>query len=146
MSYSEIYRNRLVWFMQNESLWSDTDALKTKAIADGIYSAKLSNIVHCLEAMIGQCRTIKRRTPSPSQPFEKRTELIITEENFDELIQMREVIDILTSIKHPFRKMDDSGFTYYDYAVFKRREKGVQQHILDDINIIFNGGDIDFYC
>lgn len=131
--------------MQNESLWSDIDALKSKALKDGIYSKRLSNIVHCLEAMIGQCRKIKHRTPSPSQPFEKRTDLIVTEANFDELIQMREVIDILTSIKHPVRSMDDSGFTYYDYAVFKRRKHGkAQQHILDEINIIFNGGDIDF--
>lgn len=137
--------DRVIWFLQNESLWTDLDALKAKAIADGIYSPKLSNIDSVVEGQIWKCQRIKKQTKFYPEPLKPKTKLLVNEQNFDELIKQREVIDILTSAKHPVRSMDDSGFTYYDYAVFKRRKhKKAPTHVISEINILFCGGDIEF--
>ena len=136
--------SRRNWFLRNESLWTDLDTLKAKSIADGVYSPNLSNIDSVLEGQIQKCRAIKRFTASPSEPLKPKTDLILTVQNFDELIKQREVIDILTGVKHPVRLMDDSGFTYYDYALFKRKKHGkAPSHVISEINTVFSGGDID---
>lgn len=144
MKYQEQLRQRTSWVMQNEHLWGNLSCLRVKAVEEGLYSPKLSNIEHCLQSLIDNCKQMKRKA-NYFGPLKPRTDLIITQSNFDELIKNREVIDLLNGLKHPVLAMDESGFTYYDYAVFKRRKHGrVPHHILDEINVFFRGGDIPY--
>lgn len=131
--------------LRHEPLWSDKDALLEKVYQDGIYSRKLSNVDWCLTALVQDARNIKKLTPNPALPIKPKSNLTITETNFDELIKLREVIDILVGEKHPVKGMDESGYTYYDYAVFKRQKHGKPPtHVIGEINLIFSGGSIDY--
>lgn len=131
--------------LRNEPLWNDKSALLEKVYEEGIYSRKLSNVDWCLTALVQDARNIKRRTPNPSMPIKPLTDLRITQDNFDELIKDRSVIDILVGQKHPVQSMDESGFTYYDYAVYKRQKHGkIPSHVADEINLIFSGGAIKY--
>jgi hypothetical protein len=136
---------RVQWLLRHEPLWNDRPALLEKMYEDGVYSRKLSNVNHCVDCLLHEVKQIKKRSANPSAPLVPRTSLRVTRENFDELIKEREVIDILSQIKHPFRKLDESGFTYYDYAVFKRNERRRLASIIEEMNIIFAGGDVDYY-
>jgi hypothetical protein len=136
---------RVNWLLRRESLWSDREEAIKQLRAAGLYSKNLSNIDFCVSALIQRCRRIKKASQNPSAPIKPRTDLVITAKNFDELINQREVKDILMAEKHPVKSMDESSFTYWDYAVFKRRKHGkVPQHVLDEINIIFSGGTLKY--
>lgn len=137
-------QERINWMLHHEHLWKDKAELKHRAIADGVYSEKLTNIAHFLDGLIADCKVIKRRC-NTFAPLMPRTSLRITKENFLQLLTLREVIDILSEIKHPFRKLDRNGFTYYDYALYKWREQKRLNAIVDEINLIFAGGDIEYY-
>lgn len=144
MSYQEQLRQRTSWVMQNEHLWGNLSRLRVKAVEEGLYSPKLSNIEHCLQSLIDNCKQMKRKSNN-FDPLKTRTDLKITQLNFDELIKNREVIDLLNGLKHPVKAMDESGFTYYDYAIFKLRKHGrVPEHVLNEINIYFQGADITY--
>lgn len=145
MTYQEQQREKIRWFFENESLWNDRQALKAKTLADGIYSPKLSNIEHCIDCMLQQCRHIKRTSNISQIKTIPRLALVLNELNFDEQIHRREVKDVLITMKHPVQSMDESGYTYWDYAVYKRNQHGrVPQHVLDEINVFFLGGDIKY--
>ena len=137
---------RKLWMLRHEHLWSDKDALLEQVFADGVYSRKLSNVRHFVDGLIADCKLIKKQSKYAALPLKPRTNLVMTADNFDELIKMREVIDILSAEKHPFRKMDYSGFTFYDYAVFLRKEKGkCHPRVVEWSNIIFIGGSVPYY-
>jgi hypothetical protein len=131
--------------LRHENLWNDRAALLEKMYADGVYSKKLSNVDFCLTGLIERCRKIKKLTKNPSLPIQPLTDLVVTTDNFDELISKREIKDILVQSKHPVKRMDENSFTYYDYAVFKRRKHGKPPtHVIDEINTILSGGAIDY--
>lgn len=139
-------KERKNWMLRHEDLWNDKDRLYVKMIEEGALSPKLSNWKWVLDCLVKDCQHIKRISNLCHQePLTERTHLTITAENFDELIAMREVKDILCQMKHPISSMDESGFTYYDYAVFKRRKhKRPPAHVIDEINVFFAGGDINY--
>jgi len=132
--------------LRHEHLWQDKEALLEKVFVDGVYSRKLSNVLHFVVGLIADCKLIKRRSKNPATPLQPKTDLIMTAENFDELIKRRDIIDILSGAKHPFQKLDKSGFTFYDYALFLRKKHSkCPPRVIESANIIFSGGDIGYY-
>ena len=138
-------KERIAWALRHEHLWNDREKLLATIFAQKVYSPKLSNIDFVVDGLVQNARQIKKLTPTPGKPLKPKTDLVISQENFDDLIQSREVKDILLGVKHPVRAMDDASYTYLDYALFKRQKHGkVPSHIIDEINVIFSGGDIRF--
>lgn len=71
----------------------------------------------------------------------------VNKENFYEKLEQREIKDILSDEKHRCRELDDMGYTYFDYVLFKTKQsKRPLQRIIDDINaILLKGKHIQFY-
>lgn len=70
-----------------------------------------------------------------------RQEIVFSKENFYELLENREVRDLLIAEKHPFRKMDASGYTYLDYVLYKTKQrKRPLQKIIKEINLLVAKG------
>lgn len=145
--YSIPTKERENWMLRHESLWdANIDAIRAFMIESGVLSPKLSNWKYVIEGLIQRCRHLKKianqYSPTPVKP---RSELVLTEENYDELMAKREFIDIIVQMKHPVKSMDESGYTYYDYAVYKRRKhKRPVKHVIDEINVFLAGGDINY--
>lgn len=137
---------RRIWMLRHEDLWEDKENLRKIMIKEGALHSNLSNWKYVLDCLIQYCKRIKKiANLTQKQPLKPRTKLIMTEENFDELIKLREVKDILIAQKHPISAMDESGYTYYDYAIYKRKEhKRPVVHVIEEINIFFSGGDINY--
>lgn len=64
-----------------------------------------------------------------------------TVENFDRLIERRDVRDELSKLPHPFPQMDNAGHNFFDYAVYKRKKhQRPVLHIIKEINEYFRKG------
>jgi hypothetical protein len=133
---------RIDWLFRHEAHWSDLPLLAEKAVKDGVYSPKLSNIVHCLECLIFECQNIKKRKPSYFEPLQRRSEEFATRENIQTLLKRRDIIDILLDANHPSSRMAKNGFTFYDYILWMQRRGDLPDYVIKEVNVIFAGGDV----
>lgn len=140
-------QERVNWMLRNEHLWDkDLNEVREVMIKAETLSPKLSNWRFCIENLIRRCRQLKKIAERyQSTPVTPRSDIILTENNYDEMMSKREVIDIVIKMKHPIRSMDMDGYTYYDYAVYKRQQhKKPVKHVIDEINRYLAGGDINY--
>ena len=71
--------------------------------------------------------------------------MIITEKNVKKMVSERWLRDILNNQKHPTKRMDESGFTYLDYVLYRIKQDRSLKKISDDINQVLSGSDIVYY-
>lgn len=71
----------------------------------------------------------------------------VTKDNFNEIFTKPETKEILLNTIHPIQRMDESGFTYYDYILFTLKKNGKpNSYIIRDLNLILNGKTINYYA
>lgn len=70
---------------------------------------------------------------------------MITEDNLIEKLSDRALRDALSQQKHPTQSMDEAGFTYLDYALFRVKEGRKKRLIVEDINAILKGKDVVYF-
>lgn len=63
----------------------------------------------------------------------------LTKDNWNEQIKNQEFRDFLSSQPHPVQEMDDSGYTYLDYVLFKTKQFNRPiVKIMDEINKVID--------
>lgn len=68
-------------------------------------------------------------------------QIVVTKKNFYEVIENREVRDVLIQEKHPVRGMCKSGYTYLDYVLYKTKKTGRPLvKIINEMNDLFSKG------